>query len=64
MFSLSLPSKFLLFFVYHGRSVKSPTYYWENGTETLEMCKDIYLYSNKNLKYHLLYTPMGTYIIK
>jgi len=64
MFSLSLPSKLLLSFVYHGRSVKSPTYYWENGTETLEMCKNIYLYSNKNLKYHLLYTPVGTYIIK
>ena len=48
----------------HERSVKSPTYYWENGTETLEMCKNIYLYSNKNLKYYLLYTPMGTYIIK
>lgn len=48
----------------HERSVKDSTYYWENGTETLEMCKNIYLYSNKNLKYHLLYTPMGTYIIK
>jgi len=64
MFLLSLPSKLLLSFVYHGRSVKSPTYYLENGTETLEMCKNIYLYSNKNLKYHLLYAPVGTYIIK
>jgi len=64
MFSLSLPSKLLLSFVYHGRSVEFPTYYWENGTEPLEMCKYIYLYSNKNLKYHLLYTPVGTYIIK
>ena len=41
MFSLSLPSKLLLSFVYHGRSVKFPTYYWENGTEPLEMCKFI-----------------------
>ena len=25
----------------HERSVKDPTYYWENGTEPLEMCKFI-----------------------
>ena len=48
----------------HERSIKYPTYYWKNGTETIEECKYIYLYSNKNLKYYLLHTPLGFYIIK
>ena len=29
----------------HERSIKYPTYYWKNGTETIEECKNIYLYS-------------------
>ena len=48
----------------HERSIKYPTYYWKNDTETIEECKYIYLYSNKNLKYYLLHTPLGFYIVK
>ena len=48
----------------YERSLKTPTYYWKNNTETIERYKNIDLYSNKNLKYQLLHTFVGTYIVK
>ena len=60
---LSLKASYFIHSNYE-RSLKTPTYYWKNNTETIERYKNIDLYSNKNLKYQLLHTFVGIYIVK
>ena len=60
---LSLKASYFIHSNYE-RSLKTPTYYWKNHTETIEKYKNIYLYSNKNIKYRLLDTFNGIYIVK